>query len=258
MSDLVVLKLGGSVITDKSTPLSFRGEVMARIGREIARCWPTPLVVVHGGGSYGHPIAKEYSLDTGFREQRQLEGFVKTIQSMRMLNKLVTESLIEVGIGALGMPASLLFITNRDQIETAHLDIIFSSLDLGVIPVTCGDAVFDRSKRFTILSGDSIAVYLAKTLKARRLVFAVDVDGVYHIDRQTGRRTLLESLTYRRHETLLYRDVEDVTGGMFEKVETAFEASRAGVEVVLVNGLVEGRVEEAVKGGKVIGTRLVS
>ncbi|MEM1944448.1 MAG: isopentenyl phosphate kinase [Nitrososphaerota archaeon] len=257
MSDLVILKLGGSVITDKSSKFSFREDVVTRVAREVARCWPTPLVVIHGGGSYGHPIAREYNLSTGFREQRQLEGFVKTIQAMRELNRLVTETMIHVGIGAVGMPASLLFITSNTVIQTAHLDMLFASLELGVIPVTCGDAVFDRVRRFTILSGDSIAVYLARALKARRLVFAVDVDGVYEYDRETGEGRLLETLDYRRHATLIYRDVGDVTGGMFEKVETAFEAHRAGVEVFLVNGLVEGRVEAAVKGEKVEGTRLV-
>jgi len=257
LSDLVILKLGGSVITEKKTRFSFRADVMSRISREIARCWPTPLVIIHGGGSYGHPIASEYNISRGFKEQRQLEGFVKTIQAMRELNHLVTDTMINVGIGAVGMPASLIFVTNNGAIQTAHLDLIFSSLELGVIPVTCGDAVFDRTRRFTILSGDSIAVYLAKALKARRLVFAVDVDGVYEYDRVTGERRLLETLDYRHHATLLYRDVGDVTGGMFEKVETAFEAHRAGIEVAMVNGLVDGRVESAVKGEKVDGTRLV-
>ena len=257
MSDLVVLKLGGSVITDKKSRFSFKGDVMSRISREIARCWPTPLVVIHGGGSFGHPIASEYNLNMGFREQRQLEGFVKTIQAMRELNHLVTDTLIKVGIGAVGMPASLVFITSNGVIQTAHLDLVFASLDLGVIPVSCGDAVFDRVRRFTILSGDSIAVYLARALKARRLVFAVDVDGVYEYDRETGEKRLLVTLDYRRHATLLYRDVGDVTGGMFEKVEAAFEAHRAGVEVTLVNGLVEGRIEAAVKGERVDGTKLV-
>ncbi len=256
MSDLVILKLGGSVITDKKTPFSYRSEVVARIGREVFRCWPTPLLIIHGGGSFGHTIAREYGIAQGYRELRQLEGFVKTIQAMRELNSRIVQTLIETGIGAVGMPASLLFVTRDGAIETALLDTLFSALDIGVIPVTCGDAVFDRERKFTILSGDTIAVYLAKRLKARRLVFATDVDGIYETDRNTGERKLVEELDQKRHASIIYHAVNDVTGGMFSKVDEAFGAVAAGVDVIFVNGLVEGRVEAAVKGEKVKGTRL--
>jgi len=257
VTELVVLKLGGSVITDKNRPFTYREDVVARIGREIVRCWPTPLLIIHGGGSFGHPIARQYSIAQGYRELRQLEGFVKTLQAMRDLNHRVVQTLVDTGIGAVGMPASLLFVTRNGVIETALLDTLFSALDVGVIPVTCGDAVFDRERKFTVLSGDRIAVYLAKRLHAKRLVFAVDVDGIYDYNRQTGEKHILPELDQRRHASIIYHQVDDVTGGMFEKVDEAFGAAAAGVEVLFVNGLVEGRVEAAVKSGKVVGTRLI-
>ncbi|MEM2237065.1 MAG: isopentenyl phosphate kinase [Candidatus Caldarchaeum sp.] len=260
MKGLVILKIGGSVITDKKGEKVFRKDVMERISREVARCWPIPLAIVHGAGSFGHPIAMQYRLNEGFREQRQLEGFVKTLQSVKTLNHMVTECLIETGIGAVGIPASMLFVTRKEVIETAHLNLIFSALDLGVIPVTCGDATFDREMKFAILSGDDIAVYLAKALKASRIVFATDVDGVYEYDRTTKERKLIPKLDYRKHATIYYSGVEgeDVTGGMFYKIETAFQAVRAGVKVTIVNGLAEGRVEAAIKGEPVVGTVLVA
>ncbi|MEM4287640.1 MAG: isopentenyl phosphate kinase [Candidatus Caldarchaeum sp.] len=259
MRGLVILKIGGSVITDKKVERLFRKDVMDRISREVARCWPTPMVIIHGAGSFGHPIAERYRLSEGFREQRQLEGFVKTLQSVKLLNQMVAESLIETGIGAVGIPASMLFVTRKEVIETAHLDLIFSALDIGVIPVTCGDATFDRETKFAVLSGDDIAVYLAKALKASKIVFATDVDGVYEYDRETKVRRLVTKLDFRKHASIFYGDVEgaDVTGGMFNKVETAFQAVKAGVKVVIVNGLVEGRVEAAIKGDPVVGTVLV-
>jgi isopentenyl phosphate kinase len=259
LTGLVVLKIGGSVITDKSSQRTFRRDVMERISREVGRCWPTAIVIVHGAGSWGHPIAKEYGIEKGFREHRQLEGFVKTVQTVRQLNHMVTDVLIQTGIGAVGLPASTLFVTRRGAIETAHLDLVFSAIELGVVPVTCGDATFDRELKFTVLSGDQISVYLAKALKASRIVYATDVDGVYEVDRQTGERHLIPVLNYKKHTTLLYGGVggDDVTGGMFNKVEAAFEAVQAGVKVVVVNGLVEGRIESAVKGLEVVGTELV-
>lgn len=259
LTGLVILKIGGSVITDKKRENAFRADVMDRISTEVARCWPTPLIIIHGAGSYGHPLAKQYQLDQGYREQRQLEGFVKTLQQVKKLNRLVVDSLIQTGIGSVGMPASGLFITRKGVIETAHLDMIFSALELGIIPVTCGDAVFDRELKFTVLSGDQIAIHLAKSLKASKIVYATDVDGVYEVDRETNEKRLVEKLDYRKHVTLYYGAVEgdDVTGGMFNKVETSFEAVKAGVKVTIVNGLVEGRIESAIKGKPVKGTILV-
>jgi len=259
LKNLVVLKIGGSIITDKKTPKAFRKDVMKRLSVEVARCWPVPMVVVHGAGSFGHPTAKEFRLSQGFKEQRQLEGFVRTLVDVKDLNQLVTQTFIETGVGAVGFPASTLFITRRGAIETAHLDLIFSSLDLGIIPVTCGDVTFDREYKFTVLSGDDIAVYIAKALRASRIVFATDVDGVYEKNRFTGEKKLLDTLDYRKHSSLYYGEVEgeDVTGGMFNKVETAFEAVKAGIKVFIVNGLREGRVEAAIKGEPVLGTQLV-
>ena len=49
---------------------------------------------------------------------------------------------------------------------------------------------------------------------------------------------------------------EDVTGGIVNKLEEGFAAAESGVEVLLVNGLVEGRVRDAILGREVLGTRL--
>jgi len=176
---------------------------------------------------------------------------------MRRLNVLVVKGLLDSGLDAVGMPGSMLFVTRNDVIETALLDTLFEALEAKLVPVLCGDAVFDRGKTFTILSGDTIATYLIKRLGGKRLVFAVDVDGVYGQDRETGERRLITELTPKLHTSLLYYPVDDVTGGMFGKVEDGFDAVEAGAEVLFVNGLTGGRVEAALKGEPVIGTRLM-
>ena len=58
---MIIIKLGGSVVTDKSKPMTARHDVIDRLSKEIASV-PGSKVIIHGGGSFGHIKAKEYEL----------------------------------------------------------------------------------------------------------------------------------------------------------------------------------------------------
>jgi len=253
----MVLKIGGSVLTNKrkKTP-ELREEKLREIGRSLRTLWPKPLIIVHGAGTYGHPLAKEYNLNAGYKDPRSLEGFIKTSCSMKTLNNRVVEILNEVGLPCIGIPAGIVFRTRRGAIESTNLDPFLASLDIGIIPVTCGDVTFDRVLKFTVLSGDAIAVHLAKKLSAKTLVFATDVDGVYDYRDDEGQ--IIKELKRGEHLRLRYRDVEDVTGGMATKIERAYEAVEAGVDVRIVNGNHPDRVIDSLLGNPTIGTRLIA
>jgi isopentenyl phosphate kinase len=208
-----------------------------------------PLIIIHGGGSFGHPIAEAYEIKKGYRRAEQLKGFIETVNAMRRLNDLVVSALNDASLPVIGIPPSCTVTTNDGDIETCNFDPIFSAMEIG--------AVFDRKLKFTILSGDALASYIARRLKAKQLIFAVDVDGVYGFDRETSQRFLIEELTEKIHMNIKYEPTEgDVTGGMFYKVEEALAAARHGVDVYIINGLVPGRIEAVIKGQKVIGTRV--
>lgn len=255
LRELVVLKLGGSLITEKDKPFTLRGEVLERLGGELARAGK-PLIIVHGGGSYAHPLAKRYKVSEGYRSARHLKGFVETSLAVRRLNLEVVGALARSGLPCVGIPAAAVVLTRRARIISCNMEPVLSSLDLGVAPVTCGDVVFDRELGFTVLSGDTIASYLASRLRARRLIYAVDVDGVYVRDRASGEVVLAEELRPGMRVEPLGGAAEDVTGGMVGKLEEGFRAAESGVEVLVVNGLRKGLVEAAVRGGEVPGTKL--
>ncbi|MCS7125436.1 MAG: isopentenyl phosphate kinase [Aigarchaeota archaeon] len=257
MKELVILKLGGSLITEKDKPFSLRREVIEGIGRELKEVSSSSLIIVHGGGSYAHPVAKRYKVFEGHRSLEHLKGFIETAKVVRQLNNEVVEILVSSGFPCIGIPASTFIITKGGRIVTCNLDPFFSALELGVTPVTCGDAVFDREMKFTILSGDTIASYLSIRLKARRLIYALDVDGVYIRDRVSGEIKLAERLTPGMPIELFKTFEEDVTGGIIRKIEEGFTAVENGVEVILINGLDRGKIRSAILGEEVIGTRLV-
>ena len=61
----MLLKLGGSVITDKTQPFTARTDVIERLAREIKNALDErgddlQLIIGHGAGSFGHPLAEKY------------------------------------------------------------------------------------------------------------------------------------------------------------------------------------------------------
>jgi isopentenyl phosphate kinase len=257
---MLVLKLGGSVVTHKDKPFTPHTENIARLAAEIAYAAAQPLVVVHGGGSYGHPVATEHRIAEGYREPRQLAGFSETHQAMVELNGIIVRGLLDAGVPAFAVSPSSFIATEGRRITGIDLQVLERLIESGLVPVLYGDAVLDALQGFAILSGDQLAVKLATGLEAERVVLGSDVDGVFTDDPKLneGARLIMElSLSNQGREAKIGDALDtDVTGGMQGKIVEAAEAVEAGIEVLLVNATVEGRVGAALRGENVIGTML--
>ncbi|MDH5596346.1 MAG: isopentenyl phosphate kinase, partial [Candidatus Bathyarchaeota archaeon] len=168
-----VLKLGGSVITNKEKPLAPNLPAIERLTSEISRANVSRLVLVHGGGSFGHPIAKQYSIEEGYRDQSQIMGFSKTRQAMTTLNKLVVDSLIQHNIPAVTVQPSSCTITKQGRINLMEERPLRKLLEMGFVPVLYGDAVLDSDTGFAILSGDQLISSLATRLEAERIIIGI-------------------------------------------------------------------------------------
>ena len=258
---MMVLKLGGSVITVKDEPMAADDGNIRRLAGEIAAAGPERLVVVHGGGSFGHPVAKRYGIAEEFTSNRQVLGFAETHRAMVALNSLVVDALLDAAVPAVSVAPSSFIVADGGRIGDAEFDVVRRLLDRGIIPVLYGDAVLDRSRGFSILSGDQLAVRLAVELGASRLVFGVDVDGVYTSNPKLapGAR-LIERLPLKRLRGLVDMGrslTNDVTGGMLGKVSEAADAVEAGVEVLIVNASRPGVILKALREEPVMGTVLI-
>ena len=86
MSQLVILKLGGSVITEKErNKVKARKGLIKRIAKEIKRARKKKdfrLILVHGAGPFGHKFVTDYGINKGIKTERQVQGFVLTHQSV--------------------------------------------------------------------------------------------------------------------------------------------------------------------------------
>ena len=149
-----IIKLGGSVITyKKSRKPRFKRKVMDRLAKEI-RDSGQELVIVHGAGSFGHPLASKYELHLGYKNKRQLKGIAEVQRDVKNLNLKVMNALIDAGIKAVSV-APIAFIKFENGMLRGMDKTIFRKyLGLGLTPVTFGDVVLDERKGICICSGD--------------------------------------------------------------------------------------------------------
>jgi isopentenyl phosphate kinase len=256
-----VLKLGGSVITDKKKPLTPNLKAIERLADEISRAKVSPLILVHGGGSFGHPFAEQYEIAGGYIDPSQILGFSQTHLAMTLLNSWVMEALISHNIPAIEVHPSSCAVTKAGRIATMELKPLKKMLKTGFVPVLYGDTVLDSKQGIAILSGDQLVSSLAIKLGASRIVMGADVDGLYTSDPKTDSSAqLIEHVTLEELKSLNHKiegsKATDVTGGMLGKMHEVTLAIEQGIETVVVNATKSGRVYKALTGKKVIGTVL--
>ena len=255
----VVLKIGGSVITDKNVELAARTEVINRLAEEIAKANTKNLIIVHGGGSFGHPTAQKYGIKDGLKDDAQKVGFAETHHVMTMLNGLVMDALVWHEIPAVSITPSSCMLTENGRIRLFDGTVSEMLLKMGFTPVLYGDATLDAKLGFTVLSGDQIVAHLARTFGASKVVLGVDVDGICDTDPKTNKNAQVYShLTLGELKAVEGKlgksTASDVTGGMLGKVTELLPAVEQGIPVVIVNAAKPNRVYRALIGEKVEGT----
>ncbi len=256
---LILVKLGGSVITDKAKLRTFRKETCERLSRELSPV-ADRLMLVHGAGSFGHIIAKKHRLHEGFKDDSQLAHVAGVQRDVRELNLMVIESLIDGGVRAVSVPPIASATFDSGRVETFDEAPFTSASGLGLTPVTFGDVVPDRSMGFSICSGDLLMHELARRLRPSIAVFCADVDGVYDSDPKANPDAVLmphidaEALrSMRRGESL----TADVTGSIFGKLERMLVIASHCEKCMILNGNVAGRLGDAVSGDAVVCTQVL-
>jgi isopentenyl phosphate kinase len=255
------LKIGGSVITDKSEELKARTDIIDRLATEIQRADLKNLIIVHGGGSFGHPIAERYCIKEGLKAESQKIHFCETHHFMTVLNGLLMDALICHNVQAISVTPSSVMMTENGRINSFDVAPLKRLLEMAFLPVMYGDAVLDTKLGFTILSGDQLVSSLAMNLDAEHIIMGVDVDGLYSADPKVEKTAnMFECLTLSELEKLQNMvgksTVVDVTGGMLGKITELSPAISHGIPVTIVNALEPDRVYDALKKQAVKGTLL--
>jgi isopentenyl phosphate kinase len=251
---MMLVKLGGSIITRKGQRKEVRQDVLRRLAREVAA---TPeLVVLHGAGSFGHTLAKKAGLAHGISRPSQFHDASQVSADVRALHLAVLRALHAAKARPFSMPPGQVAFARRGDLAAVALAPFRLALHAGFTPVTCGDVVLDEAQGVAIVSADAVALHLARELGAERMVFATDVDGVFTAPPGTPGAELIESCSPDglRKAVLGGSGKTDVTGGMAGKGAAIAAMAELGCEVWVVNGLRPGRVRDALRGKDPVGT----
>jgi len=260
LKPLVVIKLGGSALTDKNRMFTPRIIEIHRAASQLAQLSPKfSLIVVHGAGSYGHIPVKTWHLEHGFTSRSQLEGLAATKGRLLEWESKFTQVFLKHHVPLVPVLASDFIITRNGRITSANLQPLQNLLNLGCVPSTGGDIVSDLSRGFAVLSGDQLAAYLAIKMRASHLIFGTDVDGIFNANpKHTPTAVLLTKLTpdaaLKAAALAEAIDTPDVTGGMAGKIREATPAASKGITVQFINLTKDRRLAKAMLSQKTTGT----
>jgi len=239
MKELVLLKLGGSLITDKTQPYTPRLDVMENLALQIKTALQSRpslrIIIGHGAGSFGHVPASEYHTRDGLppratqlmhRERDETEenywkGFAEVWYQASALNRYVMKSLHKAEVRTMSISPASSVIASNGNVTIWEMTPIRMALSGGIVPVIHGDVVFDEVRGGTILSTEDLFMHLARALNPERLLLAGLEAGVW--TDFPARTKLVEKITSRNFEEVKAGVGKaagaDVTGGMESKVK---------------------------------------
>jgi len=256
----VIVKLGGSAITNKAKNCTARLEVVHNAIAEIAS-YSGRLVLLHGGGSFAHPFVSRDALRNGFKQESQLISVSEIELNLDQLTRIIGVGLLLrhrpfVPLGPMS------FMTLRgDQVGKWFPAPITAALQLGLIPLIHGDIAFDETRGCGIVSADRIASLLAEKIGVQKVLFGCDVDGLFDGNPKTSSRAKLIDQVDRGNYSKVLKGLKpskgDVTGGMRGKAEEALRLAKHGCECYIFNLTKPSNLRKLLTGSSSVGTRFV-
>jgi isopentenyl phosphate kinase len=268
---VVLVKLGGSLITRKDRPDTPRPEVIDRLAGEIAEVWPGlegGLVLGHGSGSFGHAAAHDFGLLGDGASGGARNGSSESIAQIARgaphvqrkaaeLHALVMAALREADLPAFSIAPSSAATASEARILSFQAEPFAIALSGSLLPVTYGDVVMDREWGASILSTETVLAGLAESLPDHgwavdRAIWLGETDGIYDAEGVTVSR--VSALGDPIRDAVGGSAATDVTGGMAHRLDTVLALAGRGVRSWIGDGTREGTLAKALIGEEVGGT----
>lgn len=261
--EVIFLKLGGSLITNKDIPYkvedSILGVLSAEISNFLKNSCGVKLLIGHGSGSFGHTSASQFHTRHGVASHEEWLGFQKVCFDARSLNQIVVQSLQSAGVPVISFPPSTQVISNNHEISFWDTTQIQFSLKNGLVPVIFGDTVFDSTIGGTILSTEELFFHLAEIIRPTRILLAGIEEGVW--SGYPSREELVKRITpsnYGLISSHLHSSASvDVTGGMTTKIESMLNLikNHSHLSIHVFSGRTRGNLSSVLSGSN-LGTEI--
>jgi isopentenyl phosphate kinase len=263
MKRTILLKLGGSLITDKEKPLKVKKNIIRNLAGEIkeaiGRNKNISLVIAHGQGSYGHYEAMKHDLSKGIQKESQKTGFCQIHQTASALNQIIVRELLEAGINAFSLSPSSMIVSRGGETRDFFIDPLVKLLDSNITPVLYGDIAYDEISGAKIYSSERLLREIALKLLERK----IPVTKIIHAGITPGVTDDKGNIIPRINKNNIgrvakyFRPVKgyDVTGGIAHKVDESLKLASFGVESLIINGSSRGKLlKKALLNEPVAGT----
>lgn len=258
-----LIKLGGSLVTDKRKAKSFRRELVRDIARQLSdlrAIQPDERIILgHGSGSFGHFEAKKYNTIEGVRSANDRFGFAKVGAVATELSLLILGELLAAGLPVLRIQPSSILTTRNGQIENLHMRALVLALGQGLMPLVHGDVAIDDAIGGTIVSTETLFAELVEPLDAHAIVLLGEVDGV--LDQNGEAISEISPTNVHEYAPLLgASDGLDVTGGMYQKVHAMLRLAQANakLKIIIANGNRKNVLPDLLHRGIQIGTKITA
>lgn len=259
-NNLILVKLGGSLITDKSKESTLREDVLKRLCKEIHEVNSSnyvKIVLGHGAGSFAHVSAKKYRTNEGYVNNESKYGLAVVGNDAVKLNRMIIEKLLDAGENAISLSTFSISLSENGKITDFYDKPLKKCLEEGMLPVLYGDVGFDTEKGCRILSTDDIFLHLGPKLKAKKIIMCGKTDGVFTGDPVIDPESkLIPEITRSNYEEIKHHitgsdGIADVTGGMLKKVEKSLILADSGIETWIINGMRPDVLKKAILDEKI-------
>jgi acetylglutamate kinase len=240
MKDITVIKIGGSTFNSGDTTIE---DIVALQKKKH------PMVVVHGGGNTVTDWLKRQGVATKFVRGERVTDLgslaVVTAVLAGLVNKEIAAAINLYGgraVGISGVDGALIESRIKDKelgyvgsVEKVNIGVLEALLKADFVPVISPISLYSLERAgeepgVINVNGDPIAGEIAAALKAKRLIFLTDVDGIQDKNGKT-----LPKITQAEAELLVSSGV--IAGGMIPKVEACLKALKAGSLTRIINGI---------------------
>ncbi len=262
--EVILLKLGGSLITDKTTPYTARPEIIQLVIAEIKRALEgnpnLKLIIGHGAGSFAHQSAKKYNTLNGIHTKEEQLGATIVHYDVTQLNTLFIKECIKQELPVFSLQASAFIFAENKNLKNIDINIILELFKNNIIPCVCGDVIIDSKIGATIFSTDKIFTLLVEKLlnekiSIKQIIHAGDYDGV--LDKNNHVIQNISPGTIKHfQESIGTSTTVDVTGGMLQKVTESIYLAEKDIKTLILRGNQKGNILAALTNKVVTGTTI--
>lgn len=262
---ITLVKLGGSVITDKEVPMKVRADVLSRLVDEIAQAYKdtnSKFIIGHGAGSFAHVPATKYQTINGFINDQSLLGMAITQDSAARLNRIVVEAFLKAKLPAVSFAFSNNLVTAKQKLfQWGGGSVLESYIEKELLPITFGDVLVDKMQGCTIWSTEKIFSFLVEWInktelyEVNRVIHVGQVDGVLDENKQLV-ASITRDTSGKLKNAITKTSGYDVTGGMWHKIQESLQLADQKIETYVLSGLTKNNLYNSLIGNDWVGTHI--